>query len=382
MAVVNFYTHPTLSEATVSNLLDRVDYSDGDTFDTGSAAKYTVRFGEYVVSNTVQYRSSGSITTLSYAIDNETILVMSDLSISLDDLLIYEGDQLLAYITRGNDRFNGSNWSESIEGGDGNDTILGGGGDDTLVGGYGYDSFSGGPGTDTVQYYNDFGDYGLSKDTTTGLTRVISKTGGVEVIPADVELLQFRDITVTTESLAYIGNYFPPGASSPVYRFFNTRDKAFFYTANEAEKDLIIRNSSVNINDASEWPYVFQGATFESARATGYQLTPAAKSYWLTDVQRFFNTQTGHHFFTIDPNEAAQIRSMSAQGLWPFLDEGSVFQVFRYDPTWYDESVAVHRFYSPSLNRHFFTASDEEVQAIRATGVWNYEGIAFWGEQV
>ena len=55
MAIANYYTHPTLSEATVSNLLDRVDYSDGDIFDTGSAAKYTVRFGGYDVSSTVQY---------------------------------------------------------------------------------------------------------------------------------------------------------------------------------------------------------------------------------------------------------------------------------------------------------------------------------------
>jgi hypothetical protein len=40
----------------------------------------------------------------------------------------------------------------------------------------------------------------------------------------------------------------------------------------------------------------------------------------------------------------------------------------------------VFRFYSPSLNRHFFTASADEAQEIRLTGVWNDEGIGFYGE--
>jgi len=35
-----------------------------------------------------------------------------------------------------------------------------------------------------------------------------------------------------------------------------------------------------------------------------------------------------------------------------------------------------------SLNRHFFTASETEVQEIQLTGQWNYEGIGFWGEVV
>ena len=44
------------------------------------------------------------------------------------------------------------------------------------------------------------------------------------------------------------------------------------------------------------------------------------------------------------------------------------------------EELAVHRFYSPSLNRHFFTGDTEEVNLIQLTGIWNYEGVAFYGE--
>jgi len=44
------------------------------------------------------------------------------------------------------------------------------------------------------------------------------------------------------------------------------------------------------------------------------------------------------------------------------------------------EEIAVHRFYSPSLNRHFYTADLTEVDQMQLTGIWNYEGIGFFGE--
>ena len=42
--------------------------------------------------------------------------------------------------------------------------------------------------------------------------------------------------------------------------------------------------------------------------------------------------------------------------------------------------LAVHRFYSPSLNRHFFTGDSDEASKMQLTGIWNYEGVGFYGE--
>ncbi len=69
-------------------------------------------------------------------------------------------------------------------------------------------------------------------------------------------------------------------------------------------------------------------------------------------------------------------------GEWPFNYEGTTFNVYAGDPTpdFEGEEAAIHRFYSPSLNRHFFTADINEAEQINLTGLWNYEGIAFYGE--
>jgi len=76
------------------------------------------------------------------------------------------------------------------------------------------------------------------------------------------------------------------------------------------------------------------------------------------------------------------IKEKSASGEWPFNYEGTRFSVYSGDPTpnFQGDEIAVHRFYSPTLNRHFFSADTQEVNLIGLTGVWDYEGIAFWGE--
>jgi len=62
--------------------------------------------------------------------------------------------------------------------------------------------------------------------------------------------------------------------------------------------------------------------------------------------------------------------------------EGVRFNVYATDPTPYSQGqeTPVYRFYSNSLNRHFFTSDLTEVNLIKTTGVWTSEGIAFYGE--
>ena len=76
------------------------------------------------------------------------------------------------------------------------------------------------------------------------------------------------------------------------------------------------------------------------------------------------------------------IKGKISSGEWPFNYEGTRFNVYSSDPTPNSsgDELAVHRFYSPSLNRHFFTGDAEEATKMQLTGIWNYEGVAFYGE--
>ena len=192
-----------------------------------------------------------------------------------------------------------------------------------------------------------------------------------------VEQLRGYDYTLDTEGLDYLGDVTPVPwtAVSAVHRFYNYTKKAFFYTSSADEKDYVLFNSNFDRPDEEEWPYVYQGATFEAAHSY-------LDSYSLAPVFRFYNYETGHHFFTVSPEESAMIQGKISSGEWPFNYEGTRFSVYSADPTPGNigEELAVHRFYSPSLNRHFFTGDTEEANAMQLTGVWNYEGIAFYGE--
>jgi len=199
----------------------------------------------------------------------------------------------------------------------------------------------------------------------------------IGLVSSDIETLSFRDDSVVVADIAYWGEFSEVSEKSvaPVYRFYNTRDNAFFYTNNADEKDLVIANSSIDKNNVDEWPYVYQGATFEAAHS--YQ-----SSSQITPLYRFYNYETGHHFFTVSKEEAEFVNGKIESGEWPFNYEGTMFNVYANDPNPASEGeeIAVHRFYSPELNRHFYTADESEVESIQLTGQWNYEGVGFWGE--
>ena len=251
-------------------------------------------------------------------------------------------------------------------------------GDDVISGEGGDNFISGGSGTDTVTFTNDSGDYLVSKEPETGRVYLTDKLGEeLGYILDDVEKLSFRDLELDTSTLNYWGNKsdVDPLSESPIYRFYNTRDKAFFYTANKDEKNLVINNSSVEKNNIDEWPYVYQGSTFEAAHSY-------MNSSTLAPIFRFYNSKTGHHFFTVSEAEADMIKGKIASGEWPFEYEGTPFNVYSSDPypNVTGQEIAIHRFYSESLGRHFFTGDPQEVESIKLTGLWDYEGIGFWGE--
>lgn len=360
------------------SFLDNVDFDAGVIIDTGSAYRSTVTQDGHVYTMAFSYNSwSMAINTLTLSVDGDTMFIMEELNLSANTLLLYEGNALMRIVFQNDDYIVGSANNDFIFGYDGNDAIYGGAGDDLINGGNGWNYINGEDGIDTAEYHFSSLNYASSKFSN-GAIQVMFFDGRYDVL-VSVEKLKFANMTVPSDDLSFIGTYTDVDTSNlqAAHRFYNTRDKAFFYTANPSEKNTVIANSSPNefsVNSDSSWPYVYQGATFE--RAHSYQ--------GASSLHRFYNTETGHHFFTASEDEANYVRSKSESGEWPYNYEGIAFSVYANDPNpeFEGSEIAVHRFYSSELNRHFYTSSETEVNEIVLTGQWNYEGIGFWGETI
>ena len=139
----------------------------------------------------------------------------------------------------------------------------------------------------------------------------------------------------------------------PVYRFFNTRTQAHFYTTSATERDQI-RNTLPQ--------FQYEGEAFSAMGAAGAGLSP---------VHRFFNTQTGVHFYTISDDEKNHIQATLPQ--------------FRYEGVAYHASkvagaglIPLHRFYLATRGFHFYSASPTEAAYIKTTlPQYVYEGVAY-----
>lgn len=283
---------------------------------------------------------------------------------------IAPSSSFLSQYLSGNDTLIGNSWANNLGGGAGNDRLTGAGGADVI---------DGGAGTDTSVYRElPRSDYLLGRHSN-GTVTVATRDGTTDR-NTNIENFEFSSGTIATSTIAYLPGYtaVPAASVQPVYRFYNDRDKAFFYTTNAAERDMIIRESTdpSYTPDNGVWPYFYQGATFEEAHSSNGSVP----------VYRFYNTKTGHHFFTTSASERDMVQREStdpnygqAGPLWTFVYEGEAFRAFT-DAN-HADATAVYRFYSPSLDRHFFTASADEAAQIRLTGLWTDEGVGYWAEQ-
>jgi hypothetical protein len=92
-------------------------------------------------------------------------------------------------------------------------------------------------------------------------------------------------------------------------------------------------------------------------------------------VYRFWSESLGKHFYTIRGAERDKLINKYSD-VWHL--EGIAYYAF-FEPT--DKSLApVYRFWSPSLQAHFWTASEYEKNWLMTNyaDVWQYEGIRFY----
>jgi hypothetical protein len=139
-----------------------------------------------------------------------------------------------------------------------------------------------------------------------------------------------------------------------VYRFLNTKTGVHFYTASEGEK----------INIVATIPTLkYEGAAFQASTVT-------------TDgpqVFRFYNTDTKTHFFTASTTE----RDAIIKDPHSYKFEGAAYTAYANDGGGQHE--ALYRFFNTDTGTHFYTANQTEVAQVKAVMPhMNFEGVAYY----
>lgn len=139
-----------------------------------------------------------------------------------------------------------------------------------------------------------------------------------------------------------------------MYRFYNKRTGAHFYTISTSERDQVI---------ATLPDYIYEGTAYEVYGQSGSGLSP---------VYRFYNTRTGTHVYTISEAEKNTIIAS-----YPFFHlDGIAFYANKTQPS---GMRPVYRFYHAAAGFHFFTASEAEKNSlVNAHGGYSLEGAAYF----
>ena len=148
----------------------------------------------------------------------------------------------------------------------------------------------------------------------------------------------------------------PPNTAMPTFRFFDTVHGTQFLTSSVTERDAII---------ASHAPLTYEGTGMAA-------VTMDESDANVAPVFRFFDTNSGTHFFTTNADERASIAATR-----PDLIEEQANFAEHLTPVAGD--VAVYRFFNSGSGDHFFTQSATERASILATRADMVdEGVAFY----
>ena len=143
-------------------------------------------------------------------------------------------------------------------------------------------------------------------------------------------------------------------ARSAVYRFYNARTGAHFYTASAAERDFVIRT--------------YPDFSYENVAFYAYPDSSTGKD----PVFRFYNATSGAHFYSGSTAERDFVITN--------------FPQFKYEAiSWYAQSTAgngasaMYRFYNAKSGAHFYTISAAERDfVIQVHKAFRYEGPMYY----
>lgn len=150
--------------------------------------------------------------------------------------------------------------------------------------------------------------------------------------------------------------------TAPAYRFWS--GYTHFYTQSEEEKNILTTDE--NFKDI----WSFEEAAFDA----GYYDNDTEECEIGTPVYRFWSEPMQTHFYA----ESLEIKEY-VEETWP--------DAWQYEKIAFcaeleenPGTIPVYRFWSESLGRHFYTVSEEDMQAIKDnwSDVWSFESIVFY----
>jgi len=181
-----------------------------------STGEKTIFTGTGLSVNEATGQASGTVTSIAYQLNNQTLVTYEDSSFPASNIVTYyvnnDADGYLNYIGAGADSFIGTTANELMRLYDGNDTFQGGGGNDQLFGGNGID---------TAMFTGNRADYTISGTSTHTVADSQTTRDGTDTL-TNVERIKFADGTLA---------YDLDGAAGQTYRLYKA---AFNRTPDEA----------------------------------------------------------------------------------------------------------------------------------------------------
>jgi hypothetical protein len=112
--------------------------------------------------------------------------------------------------------------------------------------------------------------------------------------------------------------------------------------------------------------WVFEGVPFKALPASGDSCSVGSPVY------RFWSSVFRTHFYTASKDESDHVRATDSR--WEY--EGVAYCAYL---TQVSGSTPLYRFWSPVFHNHFYTSSQAESDHLRTTDPnWTYEGIAYY----
>lgn len=143
----------------------------------------------------------------------------------------------------------------------------------------------------------------------------------------------------------------------PVYRFYNIKNGAHFYTTTENEKRDVLDYAD----------YRFEGIV---SYAKDYRTTLPG----MIPVYRFYNFKQGVHFYTANQAEATNVNNNMTS---TFRYEGIAYQTYAVPQS---STAPVYRFYKFGQGVHFYTADQAEASYVNdhLFSTYRYEGVSYY----
>ena len=141
-----------------------------------------------------------------------------------------------------------------------------------------------------------------------------------------------------------------------IYRLYQPSSGNHLFTSNTQEIDILT-------GLPTDLHFINEGIAYEVGAEANQNL------------YRFYNHIAGRHFYTASDFERDHLIFNSSE---PYIYEGIAYQVYSNDHR-AASSTAVFRYFDPTTNYHFYTASFEEQTILETTHpYWINEGIAWY----